>query len=488
MSTQDDLKQVREQKKQKVLSDGINPYPSKFDRTQIIKTILDNFDQYKNTNASLAGRVRSIREHGKIAFFTLEDESGEIQLFFKEDQTGESEFAKITQYDIGDIVGATGTIIKSKTGQISLLISQTILLSKALLPLPEKWDGLTDKETRLRKRYLDIITNPDVRETFRIRHGILREMRKFFDSKGYTEVEVPILQPLYGGANAKPFTTTFNALDDTTAYLKIASELYLKRLLVAGIGPVYDIAKNFRNEGIDQTHYPEFTMMELYIPYADYTEMMNVIEEMTKTIARNVLGTTIIKIHDKQIDLGSNWRRVSMYDLIQQVVGIQVTQLTNQELIAEAKKHNLTIAPDTRRGEIIHAIFDKIASKTLIDPTWVYDYPAEISPLSKRKFDNPEVAERFELYVGTKEIYDGWSEMNDPDLQRKAFEAETYRKLDEGEVTQPIDEDFIEALEYGMPPAAGIGIGIERLTMFFTNNWAIQEVILFPFKKPESTG
>ena len=363
------------------------------------------------------------------------------------------------------------------------MFKKSKMLSKALLPLPEKWDGLTDKETRLRKRYLDLITNPEVREIFRIRHGILREMRKFFDAKGYTEVEVPILQPLYGGANAKPFTTYFNSLD-TTAYLKIASELYLKRLLVAGIGPIYDISKNFRNEGIDQTHYPEFTMMELYIPYADYTDMMNVIEEMR--IAQNVLGTTTITIHDHKIDLGAPWRRVKMYDLIKEVLKVDVSEKSDQELKETAKGCKLETPEDTRRGELIFALFDKIASKTLINPTWVYDYPAEISPLAKRKSDQPDIAERFELYVGTKEIYDGWSEMNDPQLQRQAFEAESYRKLDEGEVAQPIDEDFIEALEYGMPPAAGIGIGIERLTMFFTNTWAIQETILFPFKKSEN--
>jgi lysyl-tRNA synthetase class 2 len=309
-------------------------------------------------------------------------------------------------------------------------------------------------------------------------------MRNFFNQKGYTEVEVPILQPLYGGANAKPFTTYINYLD-TSAYLKIASELYLKRLLVAGLGAVYDIAKNFRNEGIDQTHYPEFTMLELYIPYADYFDMMNVIEEMTKVLANNVLGTTVIKIHDQEVDLAGSWRKVRMTDLIKEVLGLDVATMSHAKLLEYARSRNLEVSSQMRRGELIFALFDKLASKTLMQPTWVYDYPAEISPLAKRKFDQPEIAERFELYVGTKEIYDGWSEMNDPVLQRASFENEVYRKLDEGEITQPIDEDFLEALEYGMPPAAGIGIGIERLTMFFTNTWAIQETILFPFKKLE---
>lgn len=484
MSTIDDIIQTRKSKLDELRSEGHDPYPTKFNRTTAIKEILTTFETWDTQTVSLAGRIHAIREHGKLSFFTLRDESGAIQLIIKSDTITTPAYDRLTIFDMGDIIGVTGMVTRSRSGEISIMVSELKMLSKSLRPLPDDWDGLTDKETRLRKRYLDLIMNEETRTLFQVRHGILREMRNFLNGKGYTEVEVPILQPLYGGANAKPFTTYFNALD-TQAYLKIASELYLKRLLVSGVGAVYDIAKNFRNEGIDQTHYPEFTMMELYIPYTDYFGMMHVIEEMTKYIAEKVLGTTIIKVHEHTVDLSGEWRKVKMVDLIKEVLSIDVTTLSNEALLQYALSKDLEVNADTRRGELIFTLFDKIASKTLVQPTWVYDYPVEISPLSKPKTDNPDLAERFELYVGTKEIYDGWSEMNDPVLQRAAFENEAYRKLDESETTQPIDEDFLEALEYAMPPAAGIGIGIERLTMFFTNTWAIQETILFPFKKPE---
>lgn len=485
MSSLDDIIQTRRAKIQSYQALGQNPYPTKFNRNASLQEINSNFDSWENKTVSVAGRVFAIREHGKITFFTLQDEQSEIQLLIKSDTILTPTYSELSLFDIGDILGVQGVVLKSRTGQNSIQVTELQLLAKSLRPLPDDWDGLTDKETRLRKRYLDLIMNPQSRHVFAVRHGILREMRNFFNQKGYTEVEVPILQPLYGGANAKPFTTYINYLD-TSAYLKIASELYLKRLLVAGLGAVYDIAKNFRNEGIDQTHYPEFTMLELYIPYADYFDMMNVIEEMTKVLATNVLGTTTLKIHDQEVDLAGRWRKVRMTDLIQEVLNVNVATMSDAQLLEYAHSRNLEVTPETRRGELVFALFDKLASKTLIQPTWVYDYPAEISPLAKRKFDQPEIAERFELYVGTKEIYDGWSEMNDPALQRASFENEAYRKLDESEITQPIDEDFLEALEYGMPPAAGIGIGIERLTMFFTNTWAIQETILFPFKKLEA--
>lgn len=484
MSTIDEIISIRQQKLNEIKSAGINTYPTAYPRTTLIDTVKQHYLEWENKKVKLAGRLMATREHGKITFFTLKDESSSIQLLIKSDTIQTPAYEKLYWFDVGDYLGTEGTVTKSRTGEISIMVDTIALLSKSLRPLPDDWAGLTDKETRLRKRYIDIIMNEDSRKVFDVRHGIMREMRNFLNSKGYTEVEVPILQPLYGGANAKPFTTYFNALD-TEAYLKIASELYLKRLLVANIGGIYDIAKNFRNEGIDQTHYPEFTMMELYIPYADYFGMMQVIEEMTKYIAEKVLGTTKIKVHDHDVDLAGEWRKVKMVDLIKEELGIDVTSMTDEALLIFAQSKRLEVNADTRRGELIFALFDKLATKSLVQPTWVYDYPVEISPLTKPKFDAPEIAERFELYVGTKEIYDGWSEMNDPALQRAAFEKEAYRKLDASESIQPIDEDFIEALEYGMPPAAGIGIGIERLTMFFTNNWAIQETILFPFKKQE---
>jgi lysyl-tRNA synthetase class 2 len=484
MSTQDDIVKIRLEKIQKLEDSGVEAYPAKYEITHSIGTIIESFEELENKKCSVAGRIVAVREHGKVTFYRLRDHSGEMQLFVKQDVYGDENYANLDLLDIGDIVGVEGEIIKTRTGEVSILVAQIRLLSKALRALPEKWEGLIDKETRLRKRYLDLLVNADTRRIFETRHKLVREMREYFDELGYTEVETPVLQPLYGGANAKPFTTRINALD-TQAYLRIASELYLKRLLVAQIGPVFDIAKDFRNEGVDQTHYPEFTMMELYIPYADYQDMMNVVESLLKRIAKNVLKTTVITIEDEEVELDQHWERIGMQDLIQRELGINTQEMSESELDEFGASRGLDLQSVKRKGEKIFLLFDKLISKSLKNPTWVIDYPQEVSPLAKRHRSKAGLSERFELYVAGREIVDGWSEKNDPVEQRQAFEAEHYRKLDESEVAQPIDEDFLEALEYGMPPAAGVGIGIDRLTMLFTNNWQIQETILFPYKKPE---
>jgi lysyl-tRNA synthetase class 2 len=484
MSTLDELYAVRLQKLEELRKKGINVYPTRFSHDNAIKPILDNFSNFEGIQVSTAGRIMSWREHGKSTFGHLQDETGQIQIYFKIDEMKEESFKLLQYLDIGDIIGIKGTAFRTHRGEITILVKQWDLLTKALRPLPEKWEGLTDKETRLRKRYLDLIMNEETRRMFKIRHNLVRGIREFLDKKGLTEVEIPIIQPLYGGANAKPFTTHINSLD-SNAYLKIASELYLKRLLIGGMGGVYDISKDFRNEGVDQTHYFEFTMLEAYIPYIDYNQLMDILEEMMRYLAMDVLKTEVVKVFDNEVNLNQEWKRISMHDLIKQDQGIDVTDMSDQELLAYAHSKKIDLEGNTRRGELIFYIFDKISSKKLMNPTWVYDYPVEVSPLSKRKVGDENIAERFELYIGGKEIMDGWSEKNDPIDQRNSFEAENYRKLDtESEVAQPIDEDFIEAMEYGMPPTAGVGVGIERLTEFFTNVWVIQETILFPFKKP----
>lgn len=484
MSTLEEIRQIRLGKLQEFRNQGVDVYPTKFEHTNSIQPMLTNFPNFENIEVSTAGRIMSWREHGKTTFGHLQDETGQIQLLFKIDELTETDYANLKLLDVGDIIGVKGTVFRTQRGEITILVKNWQLLTKCLRPLPDKWEGLTDKEIRLRKRYLDLLVNEETRRIFKIRHNVVRGIREFLDRKGLTEVEVPILQPLYGGANAKPFTTHINSLD-TEAYLKIASELYLKRLVVGGLGGVYDISKNFRNEGVDQTHYFEFSMLEAYVPYIDYHQMMDLLEEMLRYLAMDVLKTELVKVNETEVNLNQEWQRIAMTDLIKQDQGIDVTTLSDQELLDYAKSKKLDLEGNTRRGEIIHAIFDKISSKKLINPTWVYDYPMEISPLSKRKFDRPEIAERFELYIAGKEVMDGWSEKNDPIDQRAAFEAENYRKLDsESEVAQPIDEDFIEAMEYGMPPLGGVGVGIERLVEFFSNTWVIQETILFPFKKP----
>ncbi len=484
MSTIDEIYQIRLQKLNDLRQKGVDVYPTKFEHDNAIKPILDNFQKFEGVIVSTAGRVMSWREHGKSVFGHLQDETGQMQIYLKIDDIGEEKYENLKYLDVGDIIGVKGTVFKTHRGETTILVKDWQLLTKSLRPLPDKWEGLQDKELRLRKRYLDLLVNEDTRKIFKTRHDIVRGIREFLDKKGLTEVEVPILQPLYGGANAKPFTTHINSLN-SLAYLKIASELYLKRLVVGGLGGVYDISKNFRNEGVDQTHYFEFTMLEAYIPYMDYQQMMDLLEEMMRYIAMDVLKTEIVKVLDTSVNLNQEWKRITMTDLIKQDQGIDVNSMSDSELLTYAKSNKIDLEGNTRRGEIIFYIFDKISAKKLINPTWVYDYPFEVCPLSKRNFDRPEIAERFELYIGGKEVMDGWSEKNDPIDQRASFEAENYRKLDaESEAAQPIDEDFIEAMEYGMPPTAGVGVGIERLTEFFTNVWVIQETILFPFKKP----
>ncbi|MDA1338430.1 MAG: lysine--tRNA ligase, partial [bacterium] len=424
--------------------------------------------------------------HGKLVFMDVTDFNDKIQLAFKLEEIGQDRFEIVKLIDAGDYIEAEGNIFTTKSGEITILIKDFNILSKAIRPQPEQ-SNFIDKELRLRKRYLDLLLNKESRKVFDSRHKITRGVRDFLNSKNYTEVETPILQPLYGGANAKPFTTNFNALS-SLAYLRIAPELYLKRLVVGGMGGVYELARNFRNEGIDQTHYPEFTMLEVYIPYYDYQGMMDTMEEMLKFISNQVLNLKTVKVGEKEINLDQEWPRVVMTDLIEEKLGIKIVEMSKEEILVFAEKNKVKVEAGISKGELIFKVFDDLLTDALINPTWIIDYPQEVSPLSKAHRSKGGFTERFELYVGGKEIMDGWSELNNAVEQRERFEAENYRKLDETESAQPLDEDFLESMEYGMPPFAGVGVGIDRLTMFFTNTWAIQETILFPFKKSEQIG
>ncbi len=475
----DEIRNEKIRKLDELRALGVNVYPNKplFD----IKPIKTLTDLPEGTEIAIAGRIRSIRHHGGISFLDIEDKSGVFQAAIRKESFDEKSLKVFNLIDPSDFIEVKGALFTTKSGQKTIDVKGFNLLSKAIRPVPDKPGE--DKEVRIRRRYLDILTNPQSKKVFETRHLLTKAIRHFLDRKGITEVETPILQPLYGGANAKPFTTHINALD-ATAYLRIAPELYLKRLIVAGLEGVYELAKDFRNEGIDQTHFPEFTMLELYISYINYHEMMDLLEEMFQHISQDVLGKTVVQVHDNNVNLSGTWERVAMTDLIKDRFGIDVVSMDTKALREFAYGKNLEFEPDISKGELIFTIFDKLISKTLLEPTWVIDYPAEVSPLSKPHATKEGFTERFELYIGGVELADGWSELTDPIEQRARFEAEHYRKFEEDETPQPLDEDFLEAIEYGLPPFAGVGIGIDRLTMFFTNTWSIQDTILFPFKKP----
>lgn len=478
------IEEIRQEKIKKLMhirSLGVNPYPSEpvFDiepiKTARTKTI--------ENEVSVAGRMMSFRGHGGISFADLTDSTGTIQISFKRDMLSEDQTTLLALIDPGDFIEVQGALFKTKTDELTILVNQFNLLSKSIRPLADPNNPITDKELRFRKRYLDLISHEATRHIFQVRHRLTHGIREFLNQKDLTEVETPILQPLYGGANAQPFTTKINALD-TTAYLRIASELYLKRLMVAGYAGVFDIAKDFRNEGIDQTHFPEFTMLEAYIAFTDYHGMMDVMEQLMRHLSTDVLQTSVVSVGETPIDLNQTWHRISMTDLIKNQLQFDIDHCSDNDLIDFARANKLDITAIQSRGEKVFTIFDKLISHTLVNPTWVIDYPIEVSPLAKQHRDKPNLTERFELYIGGVELMDGWSEINDPLEQRKRFITEQSRKFAEGETAQPLDEDFLEAMEYGLPPFAGVGAGIDRLTMFFTNTWSIQETILFPFKKP----
>ncbi len=476
------LKKIRLEKLEKLKSLGITPYPHNFDKKQTI----GQSHLMEGTIVKTAGRIISFREHGNIAFAHLRDETGKIQIFFQK-KLLEEKFNLVKLLDLGDFIGVEGEVVRTVAGEISIAPTEVTFLGKALLPLPSEWYGIKDTETRYRQRYLDLLLNEDVRERFNIRTKVVSGVREYLDNLGFWEVETPTLQTLYGGANAKPFKTHLNALDQDM-FLRIADELYLKRLVVGGYERVYEICKDFRNEGVDHTHFPEFTMLEWYESYADYQKVMDRAEELLKFLSQKLYNTTILKIEDKEVDIGKKWPRISMVNVLREKLNLDVEDESSENLLAFIKNRypEIKLAGGESKGQLIYAIFEHAIPKLLTEPTWIIDYPQEVSPLAKSHRSKPGWVERFEGYLGGKEIFDGWSELNDPSVQRSKLAADSdAARLDKTEA-QHMDEDFIEAMEYGMPPFGGIGIGIDRLAMLLTNTWAVKEVILFPSLRPDA--
>ncbi|HZZ98471.1 MAG TPA: lysine--tRNA ligase [Candidatus Saccharimonadia bacterium] len=467
------------EKRKKLESMGVNPHPYSFAATHSI----GDARKADGKKVKIAGRVISVREHGKVTFIDLRDQSGEIQVMLRSDELGKT-YDIVNLLDPGDFIGVSGKVELSKTNEITVLANSLEVLGKSLRPLPTSWQGLDDQEIRYRKRYLDMIINPAVKKTLDARWLIEKEIRRFLqDVEHYTEVETPVLQPLYGGTNARPFTTHMNALD-SDYYLRVAPELYLKRLIVGGYERIFEIARNFRNEGIDHTHQPEFTMMEWYEAYADYNRIMDVAEGLIKHLAERLHGKREMQVGEQKIDLSGKWPRITMRNALVQFENVDVNKLNDEQLQGELDKRDLKFLGAFSRGKAIFSLFDKSVPAKLINPTWIIDYPKEVSPLAKQHRDNPDLVERFECYIGGKEICDGWSEVTDGLEQRRRFDVEQQHMRDGDEEAQPLDEEFLEAMEYGMPPLGGIGIGIDRLVMFLTNTWAIREVIAFPTLKP----
>lgn len=475
---------------------GINPYPYNFNVTDFSTNIINNYSETDpQHDVAIAGRIMSIRRMGKASFCHVQDAQGRIQCYLRKDDVGDS-YETFKLLDIGDIIGVEGYVFKTKMGEISVHARKFEILSKSLRPLPivkEKvddqgnktiYDPFSDKELRYRQRYVDLAVNSQVRDVFVKRALILRSIRKFLDDRGYLEVETPILQPMYGGAFARPFTTHHNALD-IDLYLRIADELYLKRLIVGGYDGVYEFAKDFRNEGMDRSHNPEFTMMELYVAYKDYIWMMNLVEEMVSKIALAVNGTMKWKVGDNEIDFTPPWKRISMYDVIKEYTGKDLRNKSEEEIRAIAKELHVEVDPGMGRGSIIDEIFSEKVESKLIQPTFITDYPVEMSPLAKKHRSEPGLVERFEVMVNGHELCNAFSELNDPIDQRQRFEEQMKLRARGDEEAQVLDEDYLRALEYGMPPTAGLGIGIDRLTMLFTNQDSIRDVLFFPQMKPE---
>ncbi len=480
-----DLLKVRREKLAALREAGRDPFvETRYDVDTHAREINEGFEALEGKNVSIAGRLMSKRGMGKVSFCDLMDESGRVQLYVRRDLVGEEDYSWFKKCDIGDIVGVTGEVFKTEKGQISVRASKVVLLSKNLQPLPEKFHGLTDRETRYRQRYVDLIVNPEVKDTFVKRSLIMRELRAFLDNRGFLEVETPILTPFEIGASARPFTTHHNTLD-MDMVLRIETELYLKRLIVGGLERVYEVGRIFRNEGMDPKHNPEFTTIELYQAYTDFHGMMDLVEDMMKTVAQNVCGSLVVPYQGKEIDLG-HWERLTMVEAVKKYSGVDFNDWkTDEDAIACAKEHHVDLPEVPTRGAILAEFFDAFVEENLIQPTFIYDYPVEISPLAKRKPGDPEFTERFEYFINATEFGNAFSELNDPIDQRQRFERQVAeRKALEPESKAQVDYDFVNALEYGMPPTGGLGFGVDRLVMLLTDSASIRDVLLFPTMKP----
>ena len=480
------LMQIRREKLIELQEQGKNPFEiTKFDRTNTAGEIKANYEEYEQKDVTVAGRIIAKRIMGKASFCTIQDSDEKIQSYVSINDLGEESYKAFKTYDIGDIVGITGFVFKTRTEEISVHAKEVTLLSKSLRPLPEKFHGLKDVDLRYRQRYVDLIMNPEVKETFKKRSQIISEIRNILDEKGYLEVETPVLNTISGGATARPFITHHNTLD-IDMYLRIATELNLKRLIVGGYDKVYEMGRIFRNEGMDIRHNPEFTSIELYAAYENYHDMMDITEELFQRCATKVCGTTKITYQGKEIELGGKWKRITMIDSIKEACGVDFNTInTDEEAIKLAKERNIEIPTGKEtRGHIISLFFDEYVEKTIVQPTFVYDYPVEISPLAKKSPKDPRLTERFEIFIDGREYGNAFSELNDPIDQYERFKEEIAARENGDDEAGMMDEDYIQALEIGLPPTGGLGIGIDRLVMLLTDAASIRDVLLFPTMKP----
>lgn len=486
MSYGDQVK-IRREKLATLQAEGRDPFQqTRFCFDSNSAAIKADYEAFEGKMVSLAGRLMSKRGMGKVSFCDLQDSTGRIQLFVKIDELGEEAFTDFKKYDIGDIVGVTGEVFKTKTEEISVRAKKVTLLSKSLLPLPEKFHGLTDKEIRFRQRYVDLMVNPEVKQNFIIRSRFIKFMRNYLDDRNYIEVETPVLNTIAGGAAARPFITHHNTLD-IDMYMRIATELPLKRLIIGGMDRVYEIGRIFRNEGMDPKHNPEFTSVELYQAYADFHDMMDIAEEIISGAAKEILGTYQVQWMGENIDLTPGWRRMTMVDAVKEYVGIDFGAITDDaEAVAAAKAKGVELSDTAEKtwGNALYACFDQRVEEHLIQPTFITMYPVEVSPLTKRSAEDPRLTERFEVFICHSEMGNAYSELNDPIDQRSRFMKQVEQRERGDDETEMLDEDFLNAMEYGMPPTGGMGIGIDRCVMLLTNNDTIREVILFPTMKP----
>ena len=476
--------QIRRQKLAALVEAGQNPYEiTRYDVTHHSTEIVNNYDALEGQTVSIAGRMTSRRIMGKASFAHLLDGAGDIQIYVKKDDVGEEAYAAFKQDDLGDILGVKGIVFKTKTGEVSVHAQSVTLLCKSLKVLPEKYHGLVDTDLRYRQRYVDMIVNPEVRDTFRKRSRIIAAVREFLDSRGYLEVDTPVLQTVEIGASARPFRTHHNALD-LEMFLRIETELYLKRLIVGGFERVYEVGRIFRNEGMDATHNPEFTSVETYQAYADYKEIMEMVEQLYEFVAQKALGTTDVTYQGQVIHLKAPWKRITMADAVKEACGVDWTEWqSDEEARAVCDKMDVHVEKEAKRGDCLAALFDAFVEDTLQQPTFIMDYPVEISPLAKRKPEDPRLTERFESFMTGHEMGNAFSELNDPIDQRARFEAQVAQRKAEG-IKAEVDEDFVNALEYGMPPTGGLGFGLDRMVMLLTDSPTIRDVLLFPTMKP----
>ncbi|MGE5592987.1 MAG: lysine--tRNA ligase [Betaproteobacteria bacterium] len=476
---------VRRQKMEALRARGIDPFGHRFERTHHARDIVEGFERLEGSTVKVAGRLMAMRSHGKATFADLLDLSGRIQIYAKLDRLGQDAYDLFTSLDIGDIVGVEGSVFRTRRGEVTLEIERIELLSKSLRPLPEKWHGLADVDLRYRQRYLDLIVNPEVREVFLKRTAIVRAVRAFLDSRGYIEVETSAMHTIPGGATARPFITHHNALD-IDLYLRIALELHLKRLIVGGLEKVYEIGRVFRNEGISTKHNPEFTMLELYEAYADYTDMMSLAEDLIHYVAIQVLGQAKVDYEGNTIDLTPPWPRKTMVEAVRERTGVDFDAVeSDEDARAAARRLGVEVDPHATMGKVLSEIYEERVEPTLVSPVFVTDHPIEISPLAKKREDDPRYTYRFELIIGGREIANAFSELNDPIDQRERFEAQAALRAQGDDEAHRMDEDFLRALEHGMPPTGGMGIGIDRLVMLLTNQSSIRDVILFPTMRPK---